>query len=1018
MAHDRTEVKSKIAFIPLIVCMLGLVLACGAPAGKPVVDNAGSGASAGQTLPGGMKQKQQSQQEAQAKTGGRVADTLSLAGKADSAQAGSRSPLSVPDSAAAAEQHLDSSFVDGMDTLSSANRDSVLMALDTLRTVVVNGDTVVLNRAGRKPGRDTLQIDSSRQSKSALDDIVEYEAKDSITFNYSKKRASLFGSSTVHYTNLELTADLITMSMDSSIVHALGTRDSLGNIETPPTFKQGDDTYEPDEIAYNFKTRKAFISNVYTQQGEGFLISQESKRDSVGTMYVKKAWYTTCDAKHPHFYIAMTKAKIRPGKDMVSGPFYLVVEDVPLPLALPYAFFPFSESYSSGIIMPTYGDETTRGFYLRDGGYYFAINDKMDLKVLGEIFTKGSWGISTLLNYKKRYHYSGTVNFSYQNTKEGDKNMPDYTVAKSFKLQWSHRQDAKANPSQSFSASVNFATSSYENNNLNSMYNPQSRTQSTRTSSVSFSKSFADIGLTLSSTMNLSQNMRDSSISVMFPSLNISLARFNPFKRKKMAGAERWYEKIAVSYTGTFSNSITTKEDKLLNSNLIRDWKNGMKHDVPVNASFTVLNYFNVTPAFNFTDRMYSTKVTRSWDTENQTELRDTTYGFHNIYDFNMSVSANTKLYGFYRPLFGHKISMIRHVFTPSVSFSYAPDFGAEHWGYWGSYVKTDANGNVSTVSYSPYNGALYGVPSQGKTGSVSFDISNNIEMKLNSEKDTTGYKKISLIDELGASMSYNMAAKEKPWSNLNTRLRLKLTKSYTFSMNAVFATYAYEFDENGNVRVGNHTEYSQGRFGRFQGMSNNFSYTLNNEKLRQLFGGGKDKDRKRHNDADEDDLDEYEEDEDINESNMDPELTKGQRAAKASKSNLDDDGYLAFQLPWSISFSYGVSMSENTQARINPKRMRYPYKLTHTLNFSGNIRLSDGWNITWSSGYDFNMHKLSMTTASLTRDLHCFSMSCSMVISPYTSFNFTFAAKASTLADALRWKKQSGRTNSINWYN
>lgn len=904
------------------------------------------------------------------------------------------------------------------DSLRLAGLDSLKAALDTLRTVIVNGDTVVLNRAGRKPGRDTLQIDSTRQSKSALDAIVDFEAKDSITFNYVKKRTNLFGNSNVKYTNLELTADLITMSMDSSIVHALGTRDSLGNIVSPPTFKQGNDTYEPDEIVYNFKTRKAFITNVYTKQGDGFLISQESKRDSAGTMYVKKAWYTTCDAKHPHFYLALTKAKVRPGKDVVFGPAYLVVEDVPLPLALPYGFFPFSDSYSSGIIMPTYGDETTRGFYLRDGGYYFAISDKMDLKVLGEIFTKGSWGVSTLLNYKKRYRFNGSLNFSYQNTQEGEKNMPDYSVAKSFKFQWSHRQDSKANPSQSFSASVNFATSSYENNNLNSMYNPQSRTQSTRTSSISYSKSFADIGLTLSTTMNLSQNMRDSSISMTLPSLNISLARFNPFKRKKMAGAERWYEKIAVSYTGTFSNSISTKESQLLHSNFIRDWKNGMKHDIPVNASFTLLNYINVTPQFHFTDRMYSYKVNRDWDQESQKEVRDTVYGFHNVYDFNMSVSANTKLYGFYRPLIGKKISMIRHVFTPSVSFSYAPDFGAAHWGYWGSYVKTDANGNVSTVSYSPYNGMMYGVPSQGKTGNVSLDISNNIEMKLNSDKDSTGYKKISLIDELGASMSYNMAAREKPWSNLNMRVRLKLTKSYTFSMNAVFATYAYEFDDNGNVRVGNKTEYSQGRFGRFQGMSQNLSYTLNNDKLRELFSGGKKKNKGHASDEDDED-EEDEEDEDINESNMDPELTKGQRGAKTvAKGDVDEDGYLAFQLPWSISFSYGVSMSENTQAQINASRMRYPYKLTHTFNFSGNLRIAEGWNITWSSGYDFNYHKLSMTTASLSRDLHCFTMSCSMVISPYTSFNFTFAAKASTLADALRWKKQSGRTNTINWYN
>ena len=889
-------------------------------------------------------------------------------------------------------------------------------AADTTRFMIVHGDTVYLGRAGYT-GTVKQDIDSTKQSKSALEAVVEFNAKDSVTFDYANDRVNFYGDAHVNYTNLELSANLITMSVDSSVVHAFGTRDSLGNMVSPPVFKQGNDSYEPDDIAYNFKTRKAFIHNVFTEQGEGYMTSDESKRDSSGTMYVRRAKYTTCDAKHPHFYLALTRAKVRPGKDVVFGPAYLVIEDVPLPLAIPYGFFPFSSSYSSGIIMPTYGDETTRGFYLRDGGYYFAINDRIDLKLLGEIYTKGSWGLSGQTTYKKRYRFSGAINFSYQNTVEGEKNMPDYSVAKSFKIQWSHRQDSKANPAQTFSASVNFATSSYERNNLTSMYNPQSMSQSTRTSSVSYSRTFADIGLTLSSTMNLSQNVRDSSISMTLPSLNISLARFNPFKRKKMVGAERWYEKIAMSYTGTFSNSISTKENKLMHSSFTKDWRNGMRHQVPVSASFSLLNYINVTPSLNLEDRMYTYKVNRSWDTNRQREVADTIYGFNNLFNFNMSISASTKLYGTYTPLIGKKIMAIRHVLTPSVSFSYAPDFGAAHWGYWGSYVKTDKDGNVSTVNYNRYQGTLYGGPSNGKTGSINFDIGNNVEMKVRVDNDST--KKISLIDELGASMSYNMAAKSRPWSDLNMRIRLKLTKSYTFSMNAQFATYAYEMDENGRVYVGDKTEYHYGRFGRFQGMSQNLSYTLNNQKLKQLFakltGRGDDS---RKNERDDDEYDEDDEDRDINESNMDPELTRGQRGARRQQTgDVDEDGYVPFQLPWSISLSYGVSMRENTSGKFNSKRMRYPYSLTHTLNFSGNLQIASGWNISWSSGYDFNYHKLSMTTASLSRDLHCFSMSASMVIAPYRTYNFTFQANASTLADALRWKKHSGYTNTLQWY-
>lgn len=866
--------------------------------------------------------------------------------------------------------------------------------------------------------RDSLYKDTVRKSKSALEEPVSYSAKDSITFDYTNSRAHLFGGSQVNYQNLQLTADDISLSLDSSLVHASGRPDSTGAIQGKPLFKQGEDEYEPDRISYNFKTRKAFISNVYTQEGEGFMQSREGKRDSSGVMYVQNGKYTTCDAEHPHFYVSLTRAKMHPGKNVIFGPAYLVVEDVPLPLAIPYGFFPFSSSYKSGFIMPTYGDETTRGFYLRDGGYYFAINDKVDLKVLGEFYTKGSWGLSAQTNYKKRYRFGGNFYFSYQNTKEGEKNMPDYSVSKSFKLTWSHRQDAKANPTQSFSASVNFATSSYERNNLTSMYNPESYTQSTRTSSVSYSKSFSKVGLTLSGTFNLSQNMRDSSISVTLPTLSISQSRFNPFKRKKAAGKERWYEKIAMSYTGTLANSINTKEDKLFHSSLVKDWRNGMRHQVPISASFSVLNYINVTPSFTFTDRMYTHKVMQGWDTERQDVQRDTVYGFYNVYNYNMSISANTKLYGMYRPMpwfGGKKIAAIRHVFTPTVSFSYAPDFSQSRFGFYDSYVKTDANGNVSTVSYSPFSGMMYGTVGQGMTGSVTMDVANNIEMKVRTDKDSTGYRKISLIDELGGSLSYNMAAKRRPWSDLNLRARIKLTKKYTYSMNAVFATYAYEKDENGRVYVGDHTEWSRGRFGRFQGTAQNISYSISNETFRKLFG------KKHRTTTSDDELDEEldeEEETDPTMQNVDPDRKKGKTGAnQESNGDVDEDGYLKFSLPWSINIGYGVTIRENTQGRFNDKRMRYPYKLSHTLNISGNIRISEGWNINFSSGYDFNMHKLSMTTASLSRDLHCFQMSCSMVISPYTSYNFTFACKAGTLADALKWKKQSSYSSNIDWY-
>lgn len=862
---------------------------------------------------------------------------------------------------------------------------------------------------------DSIRLDSLNRKKSgALDAPVTFSSDDSMVYDAKSKVARLYGNSKVKYQNMDLASDRIQMSLDSSLVRATGTADTTGAIFGTPVFTMGQDKYESDTMAFNFKTKKGFINNVYTEQQDGYLSSQHSKRDSSGVLYLEHGRYTTCDQPHPDFYIALSRAKVRPGKDVVFGPAYLVVADVPLPLAIPYGFFPFTKSYSSGFIMPTYGDESSRGFYLRDGGYYFAISDKWDLKLLGEIYTKGSWGLSVASNYRKRYRYNGSFFFSYQNTKNGDKGMPDYTEQTSFKLQWSHRQDSKANPFSSLSASVNFASTSYERNNLTSMYNPQSYTQSLRTSSVNWSTTFSSIGMTLSGSANLSQNMIDSTVSLTLPDLNISVSRFYPFKRKHMAGKERWYEKISMSYTGQLSNSIDTKEEMLFKSNLIKDWRNAFQHNIPINANFTLFNYININPSFNFTDRMYSNKVMKSWDEQAQVERADTTYGFYNVYNWSMSVGASTKMYGFWVPskkIFGDKIQAIRHVITPQVTFSYAPDCGSR---YYDTYQKTDADGNVSLVEYSPYANGLFDVPSRGKTGSITFDVSNNIEMKVKSDKDSTGFKKLSIIDELGFNMGYNLAAKEKPWSDLTVRLRLKWWKNYTFNLNAVFATYAYELDENGTPYVSNHTEYSKGRFGRFQGLSQNISFTLNPEKLKKWFGGGDDEKE------DEEDTENDEDNDTGVESNIDDDMVNGQKSAKkknSGKAETDEDGYMKFSMPWSLTVGYGISMRENTSGKFNTKTMRYPYAFTQTLNFSGNIRISDGWNISFSSGYDFENHDISMTTASLSRDLHCFSMSCSVVLAPYTSYNFSFRCNAATLTDVLKYDKRSGYSNAVQWY-
>ena len=860
---------------------------------------------------------------------------------------------------------------------------------------------------------DSIPSDSVAQKRDDLEAPVVYQSKDSMVW-YKNGNAYLYGEGQVNYQKIELKANEITIDLETSTVHAQGSTDSTGVTTGRPVFADGNTPYESETMSYNFKSRKGLINNVTTQQGEGYMTSNTVKKGASDEFYIRNGRYTTCeDHEHPHFYLSLTRAKMRPNQDIVFGPAYLVVADVPLPLALPFGFFPFTKDYSSGFIMPSYGDELERGFYLRDGGYYFAISDLVDLKLTGEIFTKGSWGTSAISNYRKRYKYSGNVNLSYIVTKTGEKNMPDYSVSKNFKVVWSHRQDAKANPKQNFSASINYATTNYERNNLSSMYNPNLTSQSIRTSSMSYSRNFPDLKLNLSSSFNISQNVRDSTLSLTLPSLNWSVSRVYPFKRRKARGEEKWYEKISFTYTGSLSNSITAKENEIFQQNFFKDWRNGIKHSIPISATFTAFKYINITPSFNYTERWYSYKVNRAWDEERMREVCDTTYGFNRVYNYNFSISANTKLYGFYKPLIGKKVQMIRHVFTPSVSYTLTPDFGHSRYGYYKSYTYTDSQGEVRTVDYSPYAGAIYGVPGRGRSGSISLNVSNNVEMKVNSKRDSTGVRKISLIDELGGSISYNMAAKTKPWSNLSTRLRLKLTKNYTFSLNSVWATYAYEFNENGRVIVGDRTEWSYGRFGRFQGMSQNFSYTFNNgtwkqwqEKFDKLF-----KRNKGEEDAG---------DSDVPDNVQSAPNKKGNDSPSSENKGdvkLDKDGYMAFNIPWSFSISYGVTMRENTQAKIKEKNMRYPYKLTQNMNFSGNIKLSNKWNINFSSGWDFMDHELTTTTMNISRDLHCFNMSCGIVLKPYRSYNFSIRANSAMLADALKYDQRSSSGGNVDWY-
>ena len=875
----------------------------------------------------------------------------------------------------------------------------------------LQADSVGVGRA------DTLSADSlgaPAKKEEGLNAPVSYEATDSIVFTQGGY-AHLYGEGKVDYPHerIELTAAVISMNMDSSTVYAHGVEDSLGVLSGKPVFTEGDTPYETNTIRYNFKSKKGIISDVVSQQGEGYVTGNNAKKGASDELFMRNGRYTTCDHhEHPHFYMQMTYAKVRPKKNVVTGPAYLVIEDVPLPLAVPFFFFPFSSSYSSGFIMPTYMDDSSRGFGLTEGGSYFAISDRMDLKLQGDIFTRGSWAINVESNYVKRYKYSGLLQASYQVTKTGDKGLPDYSVSKDFKIIWSHRQDPKANPNSTFSASVNFATSSYERTNIGNLYNAQAMSQNTKTSSISYSRTFPDQHLPISATSNIAQTMSDSSINLTLPDLNISLSTIYPFKRKRQVGEEKWYEKISIRYTGRLKNSIDTKDNLLFKSNLIKDWENGMQHEIPISATFTLFDYFNVTPSFNYTERWYTRKVMRDWDPtagrSGAEVATDTVYGFHRVYNYQASLSVNTKIYGMYKPIFLPKKEIqIRHVITPSISINGAPDFSSSRFGYYDTYVRNYANGRRDTVTYSPYADGLFGVPGRGSTGSIGFSISNNLEMKYRDRNDSI--KKVSLIDEFGANISYNMAATEKPWSDLTLSLRLKLTKNYTFSMNSQFATYAYTFDENGNVVEGNRTEWSYGRFGRFRSYGSSFSYTFNNDtwkELKKKFFGGKDEEETEG------------EEEETDDSETDDMGTRGVgRQKKVEQAEVDGDGYQVFKMPWSVNLNYSFNISEDRSRPINRRTMRYPYRYTHNLSANGNIKISNRWAISFNTGYDFEAKEIVQTTFNITRDLHCFSMTASL--SPFGRwryYNFTIRANASILQD-LKWEQRSQTQSNIQWY-
>ena len=922
----------------------------------------------------------------------------------------------VPDSVAAAEEFdsLRQALRHGRFLADSVNPLALLdsIAFDSLAVAdsLLVADSLAVGDVPELPRTELPDTFVPRvrvvSQKVDLESPVDFKSSDSMII-VRRDSAFMFGSSSVSYGNIKLDAANIDLDLNNSTVYAVGVTDSLGEVTGSPVFNEGGTEYEAKTMRYNFKTEKGYITNVVTQQGEGYLTGGKTKKDDEGNYYIENGRYTTCDdTECPHFYFNLTRAKMRPGKDVVVGPVYMVLAGLPLPIALPFGYFPFTEEYSSGVIFPTFGDDYQRGFYLREGGYYFAISDNIDLALTGELYTKGSWGINAISSYTKRYKFSGNFSLNYLKTILGEKGSPDYSTQTNFQVLWSHSQDAKANPNMNLSASVNFTTSGYSRNDLNSYYSP-SFTENTKSSTVNMTYRFPNSKWSLSTTLNVSQRTQDSTLTVSFPNLTLTMSQVYPFKRKKKVGAEKWYEKIRLSYSGQFQNSLTSKQNEFFKKSLIKDWRNGMRHSIPISATFNLLNYFNVTPSVNITDRMYTMKVKRQWDPNASVEIADTSYSFYNVYDFSASVSVDTKLYGFWRPIgfLKKKISMIRHVITPSVSFSGAPDFGSKFFGYYGSYEYPDAKGNIQTRTYNMFPNALFGVPGQGKSGTISYQIANNLEMKTRSDNDSIEPKKISLIENLSIGQSYNFAADSLNWSNINTSILLRLTKGFNLNLSATWDVYTYQLNANGQpVRV-NIPRWKAGKgIGRLSSTGTSFSYTFNNDTFKKLKKKDKNDKAKDNPDADNADMDDM----------RGPRRSQHSHDKDEGDGDLTADGYVPWSVPWSLTVNYSIGYAYGS---FNYKKMEYDPRITQNLSLSGSIRPTKNWNFSFTASYNFETHRLAYMNCNISRDLHCFAMRASFVpVGPYKSYNFSIAVKSAMLSD-LKYDKRSSAANGVQWY-
>lgn len=890
------------------------------------------------------------------------------------------------------------------DTIASQATDTISRVIsDTLLT-----DSIP-SKADTLPHSDSLRpktlptsIDTTastsdtarRKAKTPLEGPVYAQQEDSLVYDVRTKELTMYKRGQVKYTEMQIDAAMIRLNLDSNNVEARGEFDTITQKYERPTFKEGEANYELDSVRYNLHTQKALSWGIRTQEGEGIITSGLIKKMPDNVIHMKGGQYTTCDAECPHFYLQMTKGTVEPHKKVVFGPAYMVIEDVPFYiLGLPFGFFPQQGARNSGFIIPQVGEEVVKGFFLRDGGYYFVFNDYLDLKLTAGIYTLGSWEASAASGYRKRYQYNGNVRFDFAKDIFGEKGSADRVDQQNIRLQWTHQQDPKFRPNSTFSASVNYSTSKYNKYNAT---NINDYLASQVSSSVAYSKNWTGTPFSLAMNASHSQNMQDSSMSLTLPSLVFNVTRVNPFKRKNAVGKEKWYEKIAFTFQTNFSNSAQFKEKDFFKKEMFDKMKYGFQHTLPVSASFNLLKYLNITPGASYTERWYFRKIYQDWNPETErVEATDTTNGFYRVYNYNVSLGFNTRLYGMYT--LGRKQRIkIRHVMNPTASLSYAPNFGDEKYGYYKT-IQSDKYGGTTT--YSPFANEIYGVPGNGQNMSLNFGIGNTLEMKVPSSRDTTGERKIKVLEALNITSSYNFLADSLQLAPFSVTLRTTLFKGVSLNVNATFDPY--QADPVTGRRINRFVIRDGKGLARLTSLNFGFSYGFSSPARKKSTAGMAASNNPENNGRNQ-----------IENALNDPtqnaffNQTENQYANAMKRAQMLATQYYDFNIPWSVSFNYNFSWSRpgNKITRVQ------------TVGFNGSVNLTEKWAVEFGAGYDFILNKLTPGTVMIRRDMHCLQATFSWVpIGFRQSWTFSIRAKSSMLADVIKYKK----TNSFidNYY-